>query len=81
MVVRARWTVDIGLDSSVVEHLNSDAGVPCSNPCPTIYVHSSHSIYKYAFDLEKLFKVAELLSIHGLSLAKFEFNLALRKGI
>ena len=26
VVVQARWTIDIGLDSSVVEHLTSDAG-------------------------------------------------------
>ena len=66
VVVRARWTVYIGLDSSVVEHLNSDAGVPSLIPGPAIYfhlyffvfVHSSHPYYNYAFDLEKLFKVA-----------------------
>ena len=27
VVVRATWTVNIGLDSSVVEHMTSDAGV------------------------------------------------------
>ena len=53
MVVRARWTVDIGLDSLVVERLTSDAGVPGSIPGPAIYfhlyfivfVHSSHPYY------------------------------------
>ena len=39
MVVRARWTVDIGLDSSVVEHLTSDEGLPGSIPGPATYVH------------------------------------------
>ena len=38
VVVRAKWTMDIGLDSSVVEHLNSDAGVPGSIPGPAIYI-------------------------------------------
>ena len=28
VVVRARWTVDIDLEISVLEHLTSDAGVP-----------------------------------------------------
>ena len=50
VVVRARWTGDIGLDSSVVEHLNSDSGVPVSIPCPAkyshlyffVFVHTSH---------------------------------------
>ena len=37
MVVRARRTVDIGLDSSGVDHLTSDAGVPGSIPGPAIY--------------------------------------------
>ena len=53
MEVRARWTVDIGLDSSVVEHLTIDAGVPGSIPGPAIFfqmyffvlVHSSHPNY------------------------------------
>ena len=31
--------MDIGLDSSVVEHLTSDAGVPGSIPSPAIYFH------------------------------------------
>ena len=55
MVVRARWTVDIGLDRSLVEHLTSDAVVPGSIPDPAIYfhlylfvyVHSYHSYYNY----------------------------------
>ena len=57
MVVWARWTVDIRLDSSVVEHLTSNAGVPGSMPGPaifsfvflcicSIFVHSSNSYYK-----------------------------------
>ena len=36
VVVQARWSVDFGLDNSVVEHLTSDAGVPGSTPSPTI---------------------------------------------
>ena len=54
VVVMARWTVNIGLDSLVVEHLTSDAAeVPGSNPGPAIYfylyffvfVHFSQSYY------------------------------------
>ena len=54
VVVRDRWTVNIGLDSLVVEHLTSDAAaVQGSNPVPAIYfylyffvfVHSSHPYY------------------------------------
>ena len=46
VVVGAIWTVDIGLDSSVVELLTRVAGVPGSNPGPAIcfqyvYAHSS----------------------------------------
>ena len=52
VVVRAKWTVDIGLDSQVVEHLTSDARVPCSIHGPALYfhlyffvrVHSSHTL-------------------------------------
>ena len=60
MVVRAKWTVDISLDSSVVEHLTSDAGDPGSIPGPAIYfhlyffvfVHSSHPYYTRFIKLE-----------------------------
>ena len=51
MVVWAWWFVNIGLDSSVVEHLTSDAGVLVSIPGPAIYfhlyfyVHLSHPYY------------------------------------
>ena len=49
MVVRARWS---GLDSSVVEHLTSDAGLPGSIPGPATYFHLYffvfvHSSYPY----------------------------------
>ena len=44
MVVRARWTLDINLDSSVVEHLNSDAWVPGSIPSPFASLHREFSI-------------------------------------
>lgn len=37
MVVRARGTVDISLDSSVVEHLTSSAEVLGSIPGPAIH--------------------------------------------
>ena len=36
MVIWARWTVDIGLDGSVVEHQISDAGVPGLISVPAI---------------------------------------------
>ena len=57
MVVRARWTVDIGLDDSVVEHLTSDAGVPGSILSPArychfyffVFVHSSHPYYNASY--------------------------------
>ena len=39
VIILARWTVVIGLDSSVVEHLTCDAGVPGSIPCPAIYFY------------------------------------------
>ena len=39
MVVPARWTVDISLGCSVVEHLTSDAGVPGSIPAPDVCFH------------------------------------------
>ena len=45
MVVRARWAVDIGLDSSVVEHLTSNAGFPGSIPGPAKYFHLYFFIY------------------------------------
>ena len=64
-MVGARWTMDIGLDSSMVEHLTSDAGVSDSIPSPAIYlyppqtklshfyfsvfVHSSHPYYIYNY--------------------------------
>ena len=55
MVVRVRWTVDIGLDISVIEHLTSDAGVPGSIPDPAIhfqlyffeFVHSCDPYFTY----------------------------------
>ena len=55
VVVWARWTMDIGLDSSVVEHLTSNAGVLGLIPGPAIYfhlyffvfVHSSHPYYNW----------------------------------
>ena len=59
VVVLARWTVNIGQDSSVVEHLTSDAEVRGSIPGPAIYfhlfffvlVHSSHPFYIWCHDL------------------------------
>ena len=53
LVVQAKWTAYIDLDSSVVDHLNSDAGVPGLIPGPAInfhlyffvYIHSSHPYY------------------------------------
>ena len=45
MVVRARWTVDIGLDGSVVEHLTSDAGDPGWIPGPVIFFNLDYSIH------------------------------------
>lgn len=39
MAVWARWTMDIVLDSAVVEHRTSDAGVLGSIPGPAIYFH------------------------------------------
>ena len=36
VVVQARWSVDFGLDNSVVEYLTNDAGVLGSTPSPTI---------------------------------------------
>ena len=47
VVVRARWTVDISLDSSVVELLTSDAGVPVRFPVHKffVFIHSSHPHY------------------------------------
>ena len=55
VVVWARWTMDIGLDSSVVEHLTSNARVLGSIPGLAIYfhlyffvfVHSSHPYYNW----------------------------------
>ena len=38
-VILARWNLDISLDSSVVEHLTSDARVLGSIPGPAIYIH------------------------------------------
>ena len=45
VVVRDTWTVDIGLDSSVVEHLTSDAGVQGLIPDHAIYFHLCFSVY------------------------------------
>ena len=48
MLVQAIWTVDIGLDSSVVEHLTSDAGVTGSipaGPASHIFIHTDQLIY------------------------------------
>ena len=39
VVVWPRWTMDIVLDSAVVEHRTSDAGVLGSIPGPAIYFH------------------------------------------
>ena len=48
LLVQAIWTyVDIGLDSSVVEHLTSDAGFTGSNPGPAshIFIHTDQIVY------------------------------------
>ena len=50
MVVRARWTVDIGLDSSVVEHLTSE-GVPGSTPGPAIHYPLYVFVYVNSFHI------------------------------
>ena len=44
VVVQVRWTVDIGLDSSVLEHLTSDAGVPSSIPSPAIFFYLYYTV-------------------------------------
>ena len=45
VVVQVRWTVDIGyLDSSVLEHLTSDAGVPSSIPSPAIFFNLYYTV-------------------------------------
>ena len=50
MVVRARWTMGISLDSSAVEHLTSDAlGVPGSIPGPAVYFHLYFFVYFFVF--------------------------------
>lgn len=43
--------MDIGLDSSVVEHLTSNAGVPCSISGPSVglYFHLYFFAYVHAF--------------------------------
>ena len=47
-VIRARWTLDISLDSSVAEHLTSDAGVLGSIPGPAIYIHLYFFVYVHS---------------------------------
>ena len=44
VVVPVRWTVDIGLESSVLEHLTSDAGVPSSIPSPAIFFYLYYTV-------------------------------------
>ena len=44
VVVRARWTVDIGFNRSVVEHLISE-GVPGSTSGPAIHFHLYAFVY------------------------------------
>ena len=45
VVLLNRWTVDIGLDSSIVEQLTSDAGVQGLIPDHAIYFHLCFSVY------------------------------------
>ena len=48
VVVSPRWSMDISLDSSVVEHLTSDVGVWGSIPCHVfsfVFIPSSHPYY------------------------------------
>ena len=45
VVVRTRWTVDIGVDSLAVEHLTSDAGVPASISGTAINFHFCVFLY------------------------------------
>ena len=48
LVVWARWTVDIDLESSVEEHLTSDAAFPSSILGPAIYFHSYFSVFVHS---------------------------------
>ena len=48
VVVSPRWTMDISLDSSVVEHLTSDARVLGSILRPAIYYHLYLFVYVHS---------------------------------
>ena len=71
MVVCARWTMDIGLDISVVEHMTSDARVLGSIPRPAIYYHLYLFVYPYE---------TERRNRHGTGTAKTRLGQGTRMG-
>ena len=64
-VIRARWTLDISLDSSVVEHLTSDAGVLGSIPGPAIYIHLYFLVYVHSSNLYQTIYVTDKIEVQN----------------
>ena len=60
VVVQARWNVDIGMDSSVVEHTTSDAGVPGSISGPSISFH----LCFYIFFIPPILMISDCYLMH-----------------